>query len=423
MKKNIIKVKDLLKLEEYKVQIKNALKEGKAEELSAALLAALDEIKNAVDEVDEEALRDTILSVVNDFFKDAEPNAKTNEAIANAIAKRMAAVNNSIKKELPAKVKNAICAAILHADGKASVENAVNQILVENGISGLTFEETVDYAIVENWGDLNPLFKQLHKTMYTKFFYNDDELKTATLLAKQWDKTGNAEKVIQAIAAEGKTISTKYVYKRQQIAQEDLDEIERAGEVTNFLRFINEELDRMIVNTIVMAILIGDTVNASGKRVTTFESIATKTAEDVFTSISNPASAGTVTLKDLRLLSAKVKNPYMKHKVMLLAQSTLTSVAEFIYAEGGSTSYRTNDEVAKQIGVDEIITTDLLDPEDGVFAICMIPDGYWYNEKKALVVTYPQPENNVINYQKERNIGGGIHDLYSTAVLKAAAQA
>lgn len=423
MKKNIIKVKDLLKLEEYKVQIKNALKEGKAEELSAALLAALDEIKNAANEVDEEALRDTILGVVNDFFKDAEPNAKTNEAIANAIAKRMAAVNNSIKKELPANVKNAICCAILHANGREDVKNAVNQILVENGISGLTFEETVDYTIVENWGDRNPLFKQLHKTMYTKFFYNDDEIKTATLLAKQWDKTGNAEKAIQEIAAEGKTIVTKYVYKRQQVAQEDIDEIERAGEASNFLRFINEELDRMIVNTIVMAILIGDTVNASGKRVTTFETIGTKTVGDVFTSISNPATAGTVTLKDLRLLADKVKNPHMKRKVMIMAQTTLTSVAEFVYAEGGTVSYRSNEEVAKQLGVDEIIVDDLLDPEDGIFAICMIPDGYWYNEKKALAVTYPQPENNVINYQKERNIGGKIHDLYSTAVLKAAAQA
>lgn len=422
MKKNIIKVKDLLKLEEYKTQIKNALKEGKAEELSAALLAALDEIKNAADEVDEEALRDTILGVVNDFFKDAEPNAKTNEAIANAIAKRMAAVNNSIKKELPANVKNAICSAILYADGKASVESAVDKILVENGITGLTFEETVDYTIVENWGDRNPLFKQLHKTMYTKFFYSEEELKTATLLAKQWDKTGNAEKAIQEIAVEGKTISTKYVFKRQQIAQEDLDEIERAGEASNFLRFLNEELDRMIVNTIIMAILIGDTVNAVGKRVTTFESIATKTEEDVFTSITNPASAGTVTLKDLRLLADKVKNPYMKHKVMILAQSTLTAVAEFKYAEGGDVVYHTNDEVAKQIGVDEIIVDDLLDPTDGVFAICMIPDAYWYNEKKALAVTYPEHQTNVINYQKERNIGGAIHDLYSTAVLKAAAE-
>ena len=52
--------------------------------------------------------------------------------------------------------------------------------------------------------------------------------------------------------------------------------------------------------------------------------------------------------------------------------------------------------------------------------IVMLPDGYWYNEKNAISVAYPKYEENVMNYQKERNIGGAIHDLFSTAVLKKA---
>ena len=299
----------------------------------------------------------------------------------------------------------------------------MQKVLVKNDVTGLTFEDVVDYAIVESWGDLNPIFAKLHKTMYTKFFYNAQELKTAALLAKQWDKTGESEKVIQELAATGKTITTRYIYKRQQLAQEDLDEIEKAGELSNFLRFINEELDRMIVNTIVMAILVGDTVNDLADRVTTFETIGSKTESDVFTTVKNPAGAS-ITLKDLRGLCDAVKNPNSKDKVLVLATTLLSQVSEFKYSQNGSIMYRSTEEIAKMLGVAEVIECDLMDAdgtEGGVFAICFIPDGYWYNEKNAIQVAYPKYEENVMNYQKERNIGGAIHDLYSSAVLKAAA--
>ena len=46
---------------------------------------------------------------------------------------------------------------------------------------------------------------------------------------------------------------------------------------------------------------------------------------------------------------------------------------------------------------------------------CFLPDGYWFVEKNALAVTYPTYEFNVINYQKERNCGAGVHDLLSVA--------
>ena len=97
----------------------------------------------------------------------------------------MQAITNTVKgKDLTQAVKNQISAAILRASGKEEVRNEVNKVLVKNDVTGLTFEDVVDYAIVENWGNLNPIFAKLHKTMYTKFFYNAQELKTAALLAK-----------------------------------------------------------------------------------------------------------------------------------------------------------------------------------------------------------------------------------------------
>lgn len=411
----MVYLKEWINLTAIKRRVANAFSE-KGQEAADAIRALIDELESAEVEVDETALAEKIQEVL----ANAEPNTKTEEAIANAIAKRMQAITDTVgAKNLSAAVKNQISAAILRAASKEEVKNAVNAVLVKNDVTGLTFEDVVDYAVVESWGDLNPIFKQLHKTFFTKFFYNGQDVKTATLLAKQWDKSGETEKKIQEIAVTGKQILTKYIYKRQRAAQEDLDEIEKAGGLTNFLRFINEELDRMIVNTIVMAILIGDNVNELADRVTTFETIGSKNASDLFTKVLNPEGE-TVTLKDFRRACDAVKNPNGKRKVAILSTSMLSQISEFKYSGTGTIMYRSTDEVAKQLGVDEVILCDLLDPEEGIYGIVMLPDGYWYNEKNAISVAYPKYEENVMNYQKERNIGGAIHDLFSTAVLKKA---
>ena len=411
----MVYLKEWINLTAIKRRVANAFSE-KGQEAADAIRALIDELESAEVEVDETALAEKIQEVL----ANAEPNTKTEEAIANAIAKRMQAITDTVgAKNLSAAVKNQISAAILRAASKEEVKNAVNAVLVKNDVTGLSFEDVVDYAVVESWGDLNPIFKQLHKTFFTKFFYNGQDVKTATLLAKQWDKSGETEKKIQEIAVTGKQILTKYIYKRQRAAQEDLDEIEKAGGLTNFLRFINEELDRMIVNTIVMAILIGDNVNELADRVTTFETIGSKNASDLFTKVLNPEGE-TVTLKDFRRACDAVKNPNGKRKVAILSTSMLSQISEFKYSSTGTIMYRSTDEVAKQLGVDEVILCDLLDPEEGIYGIVMLPDGYWYNEKNAISVAYPKYEENVMNYQKERNIGGAIHDLFSTAVLKKA---
>ena len=411
----MVYLKEWINLSAIKRRVANAFSE-KGQEAADAIRALIDELESAEVEVDETALAEKIQEVL----ANAEPNTKTEEAIANAIAKRMQAITDTVgAKNLSAAVKNQISAAILRAASKEEVKNAVNAVLVKNDVTGLTFEDVVDYAVVESWGDLNPIFKQLHKTFFTKFFYNGQDVKTATLLAKQWDKSGDTEKKVQEIAVTGKQILTKYIYKRQRAAQEDLDEIEKAGGLTNFLRFINEELDRMIVNTIVMAILIGDNVNELADRVTTFETIGSKNVSDLFTKVLNPEGE-TVTLKDFRRACDAVKNPNGKRKVAILSTSMLSQISEFKYSGTGTIMYRSTDEVAKQLGVDEVILCDLLDPEEGIYGIVMLPDGYWYNEKNAISVAYPKYEENVMNYQKERNIGGAIHDLFSTAVLKKA---
>ena len=404
MKKKFVSIKNFADLSAIRRQINNAFSE-KGAEVAKALNDLLTELEGSDVEVNEEELK----AKVEEIFKNLMPN--TEEVVANALAKKMAEIKNAINPELSVEVKNQITAAILRSK-KEEVKNAVNEVLVKNGVTGMTFENAVDYVVSESWGNLNPLLMMFKKVPYTKFFYNSADLSEAKILAKQWDKSGTSEKKIQEIEVNGKTINTKYVYKRQAIAQEDMDEIERVGEGTNFLRFINEELDRQIANTIVKTILVGDSTNQAADRLTTFESIGTKSASDVFTTIVT----GSATLAKVREASDKVKNPNGLKKVAIMSQSTLTAISTYIAATGATEDYRSKEEIAGKIGVDEIVVVDVLPAT--THAIIMIPEEYWYVEKNSLAVSYPKYEMNQINYQKERNCGGAIHGLYSTAVLK-----
>lgn len=418
--KRKIKTANLIKLEAAKRKIEDTLNED-AQGLKEALLAMIEELEAEEVEFDEDALKEAVKKALEGADELPE---KIETEIVECVHNALKRVQNAIpaNDRISVKVRNQIAGAILRAHGKEEVENAVNAVLVRNDITGLTFADVVDYSIVAKIEDFNPLFGQLHRTMYNKFFYTEADMATATAIAKQWDKTGTAEKKIQELAAVGKSLNTKYIYKRQRVAFEDLDVIEEAGETSNFLKFINEELDRQIVNTIVMAILIGDTVNATADRVTTFETIATKTASDLFTTIVS-AEGDAPTVADIRKMCDAVKNPEGKAKVLVLSQANLTALSAFQYAAGGTVDYRPLDVMKGVFGVDDIYITDLLEQTDDVHAVCLLPDGYWYKERAVLDVAYPTYERNAMNYQKERNAGGAIHDLYSTAVLKAAASA
>ena len=405
-----ITVKNLLSFEKVKKQISNALNED-GENLKKALLDLISELENSETEIGEEELKEAIKSFLGEMKEDEIP-----EAVANAIAKVANMAQNTVKGDLPIKVKNEIAGAILRSN-KSDVQNAVKEVLVKNAVTGLSFADVVDFAVVTDWEKLNPILDSLHQTLFTKFFYTEADMDVAAAIAKQWNKASEYEKLIQQLNVTGKQIQTKYVYKRQQMAAEDLDEIEQAGQQSYFAQWIATELDQMIANTIVMAILVGDTTNAAADRVTTFETIGSKTVSDLFTTVSIKA---TPVIADYRAAVDSVKNPNGAKKIAIVTQETLTELSKFVYGTGGSTHYRSKEEMAGQLGVDEIYVTDILELDTKVKMVVLIPDEYWVREKKALEVVYPTYEKNVMNYMKERNIGGAIHGMFSTAVLKTA---
>lgn len=408
-----LKVENLATL---KKNIRNSFTPEGAE-MAEAINEMLDSLAASDVEYDVEGLANEMKSFIEKLAGE-----KVEEEVATQLAKRMQAMQNGIKKDIPKEVRNEVAKAILSSHGRDEVRTAVENVMTKNGISGLTFADVVDYAVVDGWGNSNPLFSKLKEVPFNKFFYTDSDLSTAEVLAKQWDESTKETiiKSIQAVELEGKTIVPRYVYKRQQMDRADLSRLEKTGGMATFLAWLNEELDRQIVNTIVLAMLVGDTINAQGARVTSFETIGTKNVSDAFTSVINPEVAEDVTLADVRRLCDAVKNPYGKEKWLICSSALLTSISAFIYAAGGSTDFFSMDALKEKLGVAEIYVTDMIDSSTGLHAICMLPEGYWYTQDEYISVSYPTWEKNVENYQKERNIGGAIHDMLSTAVLKEA---
>lgn len=409
MKKQLVTVKDFStlqsKIANAKKQIKNELTEDAAE-LRRSLLELLDELDNAQVEVDEAELASRVREMIDAYNR--EDSNEVPAAVANAIAAKFKALQDSMPKsdKMTPAIKNQVAAAILRSKGREAISDAVNAVMVKNGITGLTFNEVIDFAIVDNWGDSDELFAALKKVRFSKFFYDTQEFNDPDVVAHGWDKTSETEKVIQQLTVNGKKIETDYIYKRQQFAFSDLDEIEESGETATFLRWVEEELDRQIINSIV-AVILGNTTDFTD--ITTFESLLGTGATDVFRTAVTVTDATAITFAEARSIADAVRTG-IGAKWMVMTQAQLTALAKFKYASGGDDIYRSKEDVAAMLGVDRIYVTD-----KATAVVCFVPSEYWWKEKKALQVVYPKYENNVMNYQRERNAGGAIHGLKTVA--------
>lgn len=406
MKKKLIQVKDFAdKMDAIKRRVKNAFSEEGAE-AAAAIRDLIDELENAEIEIDERELVARIEEVIRAFNGRLDEEIPAN--VAEEIANRIKAMENTlpVSDKLTPAVKNQVAAAILRAKGREGVKDAVNGVMVKNGITGLTFNDTIDFAINDNWGNSDELFAAIKKVNFSKFFYTEQDFNNADVVAHGWAKTSETEKEIQALVVQGKTITTQYIYKRQQVAFEDLDDIEESGDTATFLRWLDEELDRQIINAII-AVMLGDTTHFTD--ITTIEPLVGTGVTDVFrtaVTVTNPAA---ITFTEARsIVDAVVAGRGAKWLVMTQAQ--LTALAKFKYASGGDDIFRSKEEVAAMLGVDRIYVTD-----KAIGVVCFIPEEYWFKEKASMQVSYPKYEFNAMNYQRERNCGAAVHGLKSVA--------
>jgi hypothetical protein len=402
-----------------------------ANSLSEDARAQWDEMVAAVEALEAEDTEHDITSLndrlaeIEGKYANQEEVANRIQALRNEITAQMTAAKN-VKDKFTPSVRMAITNAILNSRfGVEATQQAIEKVCVENGIevrkknsvSGLSFGDIIDYALQLKQENNDEIFDALYKTNRTKFFYGELDPTNAANIAKGWDKSSETSKAEQELAVNGKSIATQYVYKLQALAHEDLDDAREAGQEGELLRDIRDELMRAVKGLAVRAIFVGDSYNPSGSKVTTFETIGTKTASDLFTTIVNPATATQPTLGDLRKTAAAVKTA---RKWAVMTSDLKLLLSERIYASGGTPMYLTDAELAEQIGVERVIAKDFIGDVQGLHAVIFDPDEYWVKEKNVFDTPFPEYRDNRQGYIYEINMGGAIHGLESTAILAEA---
>lgn len=406
------------KIENSLLKIQNYLGE-KGKGLVDELRAIFDEMEASDVEISDDELKSKIQEILkaSDLFATAEQVAE----VANKLAK-FTAESNGVANGISKEQKKAITNALMQpAKSFAEVKDRVMRVAVENDITGLTFGEIISYTIADKFGSQNEFFDKLRQVPFTKFFYTEADMATAGAIAKQWDKESEQAKAVQSLEVEGKTISTKYIFKRQRVAEEDLDAVREDGSEAELLRFVTEELYRVVIATIVKTILVGDSTNVGADRITTFESVGTKIKSDVFTNVVNPEEAGSIELGDVVRMVRSLHNPEGKEVALFIDPAVLDAISRFKYAEGGTTDYRSIDDLKTKLGVDYIYKYDLHTLGSAqLHAVAIIPDEYWVKTRREKEVSWPQYDRNEVNWMYERNTGGGVHGIGSTAVLRSA---
>lgn len=388
------------------------------------MVQAVEELEQDEDEHDITSLNDRLAAIEGKY-------AQQNEEIANRIQQvrneLLSTVNShkSVQDKFTQEVRKQVANAIMNSRGLQNTLRAIDEIAVangieirkKNGVSGLSYAEFIDYALQLKQENNDEIFDALYKTNRSKFFYGELDPTNPKNIAKQWTKGSETPKEEQELALEGKTLQTSYIYKLQALANEDLDDAREAGQEAELLRDIREELMRAVKGLAVRAIMVGDTHNPNGSKITVFETIGAKTATDLFTTVVNPAVANTVTLADVRKTAAKVKT---ERKWAVMTEDLKLQLATRVYAQGGTEFFFTDEELAAQLGVDRVIAKDFVGDQDGLHVIVFDPNEYWVKEKNVIDTAFPEFRDNRQGYVYEINMGGAIHGLQSTAILAEA---
>ena len=86
--------------------------------------------------------------------------------------------------------------------------------------------------------------------------------------------------------------------------------------------------------------------------------------------------------------------------------------------QGADSHFYTDEELAAQIGVDRVIDKDFIGEVSGLHAVIFDPGEYWVKEKNVIDTPFPEFRDNRQGYIYEINMGGALHGLESSAVLR-----
>ena len=396
--------------------IKNALT-GDAKDFADAVLSAFQSMADDDREHGVEELTAKVEEIAGEYVskQDVENKiAEVRESILRMVRANGAGEQSKLTKEIAKQVAN----SVLHARTRSEAFTALDGVIAKNDLTGITYQELVDYTLNIKQDDADDVFDAFSVTPFAEWFYGELDGSNSEQIAKQWDKSQQKgiTKDLQQLALNGKKISCKPVYKMQRISNDDVFAAEEAGQLPELLASVSAEERKAIKAGVVRAVLIGDKVNSGNKQITSFETIGTKKETDVFTTVLNPEGAE-VTLVDLLRTVKAVKT---ERKWLFITSALEVKLRKMMYAAGGTATIIGLEDMAKMIGVERVINKDYLADEEGLHAIVMSPAEYRMKIRKTLEMPFPEYKENAQYLLSEMYIGGAIHGIKSTAVLRAA---
>ena len=377
-----------------------------------------------------QALIDEINSILSELQNDPDIEYSADDLkarISELLATQVAEMENKLKTTYQmknsvdnVKYRKMFADAMRNAAGrgKGAFAEEFNKICVKNGITGMPSVREVFPEILTKFEQTSMLSKLRKLGQYSiqiPVSLQDDS--EEDVRAKGHAVLTN-EKVDQNLVITPKTLTLGAIYKKISVPKLLSYQVQ---DDTALFQWLVEELISRVDNEIQRVILVGDgRASDSANKINSFETIGTKTETDAYTVYKNKAAA-LPTLVDVRYL---IDDMSTDRPISIYANPKLiTNLKTYVAASGGSVTYMTDEVLADQLGVAEIIRTRMLttaiptDTSKNPVLIAMQHDNYGYVGNDLFTVDYEKWDYNADVFLAEIFAGGGIIKPMSTGLI------
>lgn len=285
-----------------------------------------------------------------------------------------------------------------------------NGITIAEGAEDAYMPEAVRGAIQDAWEKPGNWVNRLKNTRAKAYSVrlNTSDQDAETSRAKGHQK--GATKVNQALTFNAKKITPQMIYKRI-----DLDNMTIFEDDGSLLNYISTELVNQWLIEVQRAILVGDgRLDSDPNKIASVEAIVDAGAPYVTTVTHDDA---TPIIDEIITMLEGIKdegNPV----TLFMSKQTLNSLRRIMLSDTSTPQYVSQNIVAEQLGVSEIITTSLLGED--YLAIAVVLDKYvTVGSINPAFVEWENYDTNVRNYRVEVPFGGALEGPKSAAVLAA----
>ena len=377
-----------------------------------------------------QALIDEINSILSELQNDPDIEYSADDLkarISELLATQVAEMENKLKTTYQmknsvdnVKYRKMFADAMRNAAGrgKGAFAEEFNKICVKNGITNMPSLIEIFPEIQTKFENTSILSKLRKLGQYSlKIPVSLQEDSEENVRAKGHAVLTN-EKVDQSLVLTPKTLTLGAIYKKISVPKLLSYQVQ---DDTALFQWLVEELIARIDNEIQRVILIGDgRASDSANKINSFETIGTKTDADAYTVYKNKAGS----LPNLLDVRGLIDDMSTDRPISIYANpKMITYLKRYVAASGGSVTYMTDEVLADQLGVAEIIRTRMLtttiptDTSKNPVLIAMQHDNYGYVGNDLFTVDYEKWDYNADVFLAEIFAGGGIIKPMSTGLI------